>query len=234
MRIDKLISEAGYASRSEAAKAARKGNVTVNGETVKDLSRHIDPERDVVTFYGEEVVYQKNIYIMMNKPEGYVSSTDDKSAPIVLELLDERLQTAGLFPCGRLDKYTLGLLILTNDGAAAHKMLSPKKHVEKTYRFRLQHAISPEEVARLEAGVDIGGFVTKPCRVVMLNEVEGDITLTEGKYHQIKRMAEAVGNKIVYLERTAFAGISLDTALARGEWRYLNDEEMAIIAPYLS
>ena len=113
-------------------------------------------------------------------------------------------------------------------------MLSPKKHVEKTYRFRLQHAISPEEVARLEAGVDIGGFVTKPCRVVMLNEVEGDITLTEGKYHQIKRMAEAVGNKIVYLERTAFAGISLDTALARGEWRYLNDEEMAIIAPYLS
>lgn len=234
MRIDKLISEAGYASRSEAAKAARKGNVTVNGETVKDLSRHIDPERDVVTFYGEEVVYQKNIYIMMNKPEGYVSSTDDKSAPIVLELLDERLQTAGLFPCGRLDKYTLGLLILTNDGAAAHKMLSPKKHVEKTYRFRLQHAITPEEVARLEAGVDIGGFVTKPCRVVMLNEVEGDITLTEGKYHQIKRMAEAVGNKIVYLERTAFAGISLDTALARGEWRYLNDEEMAIIAPYLS
>ncbi|MBR2987930.1 MAG: rRNA pseudouridine synthase [Clostridia bacterium] len=234
MRIDKLISEAGYASRSEAAKAARKGNVTVNGETVKDLSRHIDPERDVVTFCGEEVVYQKNIYIMMNKPEGYVSSTDDKSAPIVLELLDERLQTAGLFPCGRLDKYTLGLLILTNDGAAAHKMLSPKKHVEKTYRFRLQHAISPEEVARLEAGVDIGGFVTKPCRVVMLNEVEGDITLTEGKYHQIKRMAEAVGNKIVYLERTAFAGISLDTALARGEWRYLNDEEMAIIAPYLS
>ncbi len=234
MRIDKLISEAGFASRNEAAKAARKGNVEVNGEKVKDLSRHIDPEKDVVTFFGEVVEYQKNIYIMMNKPEGYVSSTDDKSAPIVLELLDERLQSLGLFPCGRLDKYTVGLLILTNDGVAAHKMLSPKKHVEKTYRFRLSHAITAEEVAKLEAGVDIGDFVTKPCKITMLTDREGDITLTEGKYHQIKRMAEAVKNKIVYLERTAFAGISLDDELSRGEWRYLNDEEMAKIAPYLS
>lgn len=233
MRIDKLISEAGYASRSEAAKAARKGNVSVNGEKVKDLSRHIDPERDVVTYFGETVAYQKNVYIMMNKPEGYVSSTDDKSAPIVLELLDERLQLLGLFPCGRLDKYTVGLLILTNDGAAAHRMLSPKKHVEKTYHFRLSHAITPEEVDLLMAGVDIGGFVTKPCKIVMQTETEGDITLTEGKYHQIKRMAEAVKNKIVYLERTAFAGILLDETLERGEWRYLNEDEMALLAPYL-
>ena len=234
MRIDKLISEAGFASRTEAAKAARKGNVTVNGEKVKDLSRHIDPERDVVTFFGEVVTYQKNVYIMMNKPEGYVSSTDDHSAPIVLELLDERLQLLGLFPCGRLDKYTVGLLLLTNDGQAAHRMLSPKKHVEKTYRFTLAHAITPDEIARLEAGVDIGGFVTKPCKVVMLSDTEGDITLTEGKYHQIKRMAEAVNNKITYLERTAFAGIALDRTLARGEWRYLNEEEMALISPYLT
>ena len=170
---------------------------------------------------------------MMNKPEGYVSSTDDKSAPIVLELLDERLQLLGLFPCGRLDKYTVGLLILTNDGAAAHRMLSPKKHVEKTYHFRLSHAITPEEVDLLMAGVDIGGFVTKPCKIVMQTETEGDITLTEGKYHQIKRMAEAVKNKIVYLERTAFAGILLDETLERGEWRYLNEDEMALLAPYL-
>ena len=234
MRIDKLISETGFASRSEAAKAAKKGNVTVNGVEVKDLSRHIDPAVDVVTFYGEVVEYQKNIYIMMNKPEGYVSSTDDNSSPIVLELLDDRLQNLGLFPCGRLDKYTVGLLILTNDGAAAHRMLSPKKHVEKTYRFRLSHAITEDEVKTLEAGVDIGGFVTKPCRVEMLSPTEGDITLTEGKYHQIKRMAEAVNNKIVYLERTAFAGILLDESLERGEWRYLNEDEMALIAPYLS
>ena len=231
MRIDKLISETGFASRTEAAKAAKKGHVTVNGVAVKDLSRHIDPEKDVVTFLGEVVCYQKNVYIMMNKPEGYVSSTDDPSAPIVLELLDERLQKLGLFPCGRLDKYTLGLLILTNDGPAAHRMLSPKKHVEKVYRFKLKHAITPDEVASLEAGVDIG-FITKPCRVNMITDTEGDITLVEGKYHQIKRMAEAVGNKIVYLERTSFAGITLDPSLERGEWRYLNDEEMEKIAPY--
>ena len=233
MRIDKLISECGFASRSEASKAARKGNVTVNGVPVKDLSKHIDPEKDIVTYFGEVVAYQKNVYIMMNKPEGYVSSTDDKSAPIVLELLDERLQNLGLFPCGRLDKYTVGLLILTNDGAAAHRMLSPKKHVEKVYGFTLAHAITAEEVARLEAGVDIGGFVTKPCHVKMETEVKGTITLTEGKYHQIKRMAEAVGNKITYLERLSFAGILLDDTLERGEWRYLNDEEMALIEPYL-
>lgn len=233
MRIDKLISETGFASRTEAAKAAKKGNVTVNGVAVKDLSRHIDPAKDVVTFFGEVVTYQKNVYLMMNKPEGYVSSTDDPSAPIVLELLDERLQRLGLFPCGRLDKYTVGLLILTNDGGAAHRMLSPKKHVEKTYRFRLQHAITPDEVATIEAGVDIG-FITKPCSITMLTDTEGDITLVEGKYHQIKRMAEAVGNKIVYLERTSFAGIALDRSLARGEWRYLDDAEMALLAPYLS
>ncbi|MBQ7365212.1 MAG: 16S rRNA pseudouridine(516) synthase, partial [Clostridia bacterium] len=121
-----------------------------------------------------------------------------------------------------------------NDGQAAHRMLSPKKHVEKIYRFTLAHAITPDEIARLEAGVDIGGFVTKPCKVVMLSDTEGDITLTEGKYHQIKRMAEAVNNKITYLERTAFAGIALDRTLARGEWRYLNEEEMALISPYLT
>lgn len=234
MRIDKLISEAGLASRNEAAKAARKGNVTVNGEEVKDLSRHIDPEKDVVTFFGEVVEYIKNVYIMMNKPEGYVSSTDDPSGPTVIELLPERMQAWGLFPCGRLDKNTVGLVLLTNDGIAAHRMLSPKKHVEKTYFFRLKKAISKEEIETLEAGVDIGDCVTKPCRVEMRGDCEGYMTLVEGKYHQIKRMAEAVGNKITYLERVTFAGISLDTSLARGEWRYLNEEEMALIKPYLS
>ena len=234
MRIDKLISEVGYASRSEAAKAARKGNVTVNGEEVKDLSRHIDPERDVVTYFGEVIEYTKNVYIMMNKPEGYVSSTDDPSGPTVIELLPERMQAWGLFPCGRLDKNTVGLVLLTNDGIAAHRMLSPKKHVEKTYFFRLKKPILAEEIETLEKGVDIGDCVTKPCRVDMQTETEGHITLVEGKYHQIKRMAEAVGNKITYLERVTFAGISLDRSLARGEFRFLNEEEMALIKPYLS
>lgn len=234
MRIDKLISEMGLASRNEAAKAARKGNVTVNGVEVKDLSKHIDPEKDVVTYFGEVIEYVKNVYIMMNKPEGYVSSTDDPSGPTVIELLPDRMQSWGLFPCGRLDKYTLGLVLLTNDGIAAHRMLSPKKHVEKVYFFHLKKAITQEEIATLEKGVDIGDCVTKPCKIEMESDTQGSITLTEGKYHQIKRMAEAVGNKITYLERIAFAGIALDTTLERGEWRYLNEEEMAKIKPYLS
>ena len=187
-----------------------------------------------MTYFGEVVEYIKNVYIMMNKPEGYVSSTDDPSGPTVIELLPERMQSWGLFPCGRLDKNTVGLVLLTNDGIAAHRMLSPKKHVEKTYFFRLKKEISQEEIETLEKGVDIGDVVTKPCSVHMQAEREGFITLTEGKYHQIKRMAEAVGNKITFLERVTFAGIELDTSLERGEWRYLNEEEMALIKPYLS
>lgn len=234
LRIDRLISEAGLATRSEAAKAAKKGNVTVNGQPVRDLSRHVDPETDLVTFFGEPVGRSENIYILMNKPEGYVSSTDDPSGPVVLDLLPENLKKQGLFPCGRLDKYTVGLLMLTNDGQAAHRMLSPKKHVEKVYRFRLEKPLAEGAAARLAAGVDIGGFVTKPCRVEMESPCEGKITLTEGKYHQIKRMMEAVDNRIVYLERIAFAGISLDPSLTRGAWRYLTEEERAVLAPYLS
>ena len=234
MRIDKLISEAGYASRNEAAKAARKGNVTVNGVEVKDLSKHIDPEKDVVTFFGEVVEYITSVYIMLNKPEGYVSATEDRDAPYVIELLPDRMQSWGLFPCGRLDKNTLGMLLITNNGTAAHRMLSPKKHVEKVYRFTLARPLSREDEEKLEAGVSLGDFVTKPCVIEMTDPTHGEITLTEGKYHQIKRMAEAVGNKITYLERIAFAGITLDPTLARGEWRYLNEEEMAKIAPYLT
>ncbi len=234
MRIDRLLSEAGLASRSEAARAARKGNVTVNGEVVRDLSRHVDPERDAVLFCGEPVERPRNIFLMMNKPEGYVSSTDDPSAPTVLELLSGRLKNVGLFPCGRLDKYTVGLLILTNDGMAAHRMLSPKRHVEKVYRFLLAHPLLSEDEALLEAGVDIGGYVTAPCSIEMETPCEGLITLTEGKYHQIKRMAEAVGNRILFLERVMFAGIALDPALARGEWRPLSAEELTLLSPYLS
>lgn len=232
MRIDKFISEAGLASRSEAAKAARKGNVTLNGKPVKDLSLHIDPEKDEVTYFGETVVPFRHIYLMMNKPEGYVSSTDDRSAPVVLELLPEELQGRGLFPCGRLDKYTVGFLLLTTDGMAAHRMLSPKKHVEKEYRFTLEHAITVNEVNRIMQGINIGGYVTAPCRIHMEDPTHGRIVLTEGKYHEIRRMADAVDNRILFLERTAFAGISLDSSLARGSWRELTPEEMEKIAPY--
>ena len=223
MRIDKFLTETGTCSRSEAGKAVRRGEVLLNGRAVRSASEQIDPEKDRLTFRGEEIVYRKYTYIILNKPEGVVSATEDGDVTVI-DLLPEQLRRLSLFPCGRLDKYTVGFVLLTNDGALAHRLLSPKHHVEKCYRFLSRSPLSDEDMARLEAGVDIGGYFTAPCRL----EREGEgylITLTEGKYHQIKRMLEAVGNKITFLERISFAGIALPAELARGEWRYLTENE---------
>ena len=227
MRIDKFLSEAAVCTRSEASKAARAGGVTVDGVTVKRADLHIDPETSVVTYLGERVVYKKFTYIMLNKPEGYISATDDPRERTVLELLDERSRRLGLFPAGRLDKNTLGLLILTNDGALCHRLLSPKNHVEKTYFFRSERDLTEEDRQRLESGVILDGELTKPARVALDDSRSGRITVTEGKFHQIKRMLEAVCNKIVFLERIEFAGIPLDPSLGRGEWRELTDDEIS-------
>ena len=156
MRLDKFLSETGTATRSESKKAARFGGVTLNGVTVRDLSVHIDPENDHVTYMGNPIVYQKNIYIMMNKPDGVISATEDGNEKTVLELLPEKYRKMEIFPCGRLDKNTLGLLILTNNGALAHRLLSPKCHVEKTYRFECERPLTDSDVELLCKGVDIG------------------------------------------------------------------------------
>ncbi len=162
---------------------------------------------------------------MINKPEGYVSATDDDKFPTVLTLLPDELQKIGLFPCGRLDKNTLGLMLLTNNGPLSHKLLAPKNHVSKKYRFTVKFPISEADVKELESGVDIGGYITAPCNVEMTDEKNGYITLTEGKYHQIKLMVEAVHNQITYLERVTFGPIALDESLERGQWRYLTESE---------
>ena len=225
MRLDKFIVESGLASRSEITKVAKNGGVTVNGQVVRRASGHIDPTTDTVTYLGKEVVWREFTYVMLNKPDGYVSATEDDKFPTVLTLLPEELQRIGLFPCGRLDKNTLGLMLLTNNGPLSHKLLSPKNHVSKKYRFTVKFPISEDDVKALETGVDIGGYITAPCKVEMTGEKEGYITLTEGKYHQIKLMAEAVHNQITYLERVSFGPILLDEALERGEWRYLSADE---------
>ena len=225
MRLDKFIVESGLASRSEITKVAKNGGVTVNGQVVRRASGHIDPTSDKVTYLGKEVIWREFTYVMLNKPEGYVSATDDDKFPTVITLLPDELQRIGLFPCGRLDKNTLGLMILTNNGHLSHKLLAPKNHVSKKYRFTVKFPISENDVNALESGVDIGGYVTAPCKVEMIGEKEGYITLTEGKYHQIKLMAEAVHNQITYLERVTFGPIALDEGLGRGEWRYLTEDE---------
>ena len=229
MRLDKFIVESGLASRSEITKVAKGGGVKVNGQVVRRASGHIDPTTDTVTYLGKEVIWREFTYVMLNKPEGYVSATEDDKFPTVLTLLPEELQRIGLFPCGRLDKNTLGLMLLTNNGPLSHKLLSPKNHVSKKYRFTVKFPISEADVAELESGVDIGGYVTAPCKVEMIADKEGYITLTEGKYHQIKLMAEAVHNQITYLERVTFGPISLDESLERGQWRYLTEEEQTAL-----
>lgn len=225
MRIDKFLSEMAVCSRSEASKAARSGGITVDGVAVKRADTHIDPEVNVVCYLGKQVIYKKFTYIMLNKPDGYISATDDPREKTVLELLDERSRKLGLFPAGRLDKNTLGLLILTNDGELCHRLLSPKNHVAKKYFFRAERDITEDDKRRLESGVMLDGELTKPARVELVDSRSGEITITEGKFHQIKRMLEAVCNKIVFLERVEFAGIPLDRSLARGEWRELTPHE---------
>ena len=215
----------GKATRSESSRLVRQGKVLVNGIPAKKSDMQINPDKDTVVLNGLPVSYKQFTYIMLNKPEGYVSATDDPREKTVLDLVDPEDRRKGLFPCGRLDKNTLGLVILTNDGDSAHRLLSPKHHVSKVYRFESLSPLSENDVSALEKGVDIGGYLTKPCTVTLTGECKGEITLTEGKYHQIKRMLEAVDNKITYLERISFGDIKLDTSLARGQWRYLTPEE---------
>ncbi len=227
MRLDKFLSETKTLTRSEAGKAVRRGDIIVNGKVATKPNMPVETT-DTITVCGRVIEYSEFRYIMLNKPEGYVSATDDKSAPYVTQLLSEELQKFELFPVGRLDKYTVGLMILTDDGKLTHSLLSPKHHAEKVYRFRCEKPI--ERTDELEMGVHIeGGYLTKPCKVKVLSEYEAEITLTEGKYHQIKQMLHAVGNKVTYLERIRFADIPLDPTLERGEYRLLTDKEIELL-----
>lgn len=231
MRIDKFISEAGVASRKEAARAARCGGVIVDGVPAKDLSRHIDPERATVVYLGREIVYRKFTYVMLNKPEGYVSATEDSRLPCVLELLPEELGRQELFPVGRLDRDTVGLMILTNNGQLAHALLSPRHHVEKEYFFRAAEPLAEGAEELFRDGVTLAdGYECKSAGLSLCEDrASGYITLTEGKYHQIKRMVASLDNKVTYLERVRFSDILLDRELKRGEWRFLTAEEICAL-----
>ena len=231
MRIDKLLSELGIASRKEAAKVAKSGGVIVDGVAIKDVSKHIDPSVNTVFYLGREVVYQKYTYVMLNKPEGYVSATDDKSLPYVTELLPEELRRRELFPVGRLDRDTVGLMILTNNGVLAHSLLSPKHHVKKEYYFTSAEPLDANAEGDFASGITLAdGYECKSAELYLAEDRrEGRIVLTEGKYHQIKRMIASRDNRVTSLERISFGGIELDYTLARGEWRYLTDEEIKLL-----
>ncbi len=227
MRLDKFLADTGKYTRSEAGKAIRGGRVTVNGAVIRDPSARIDENSAAVTADGEALGYQRYVYLMLNKPADTVSTTDE-GPKSVMNLFPQELRRMGIFPCGRLDLDTVGFLLMTNDGQTAHELLAPKKHCEKTYRFTCL-PLDDGMIGKLESGIELSDFTSKPCRVTMTDPTHGEITVTEGKYHQIKRMFHAVGSEILTLERITFAGLTLDPTLERGAWRELTDEETATI-----
>ena len=232
-RIDKILSNLGYGSRSELKKLCKSGLVKVNGKVINNPGVQVDVENDEILFDGEKVVYKEFIYLMLNKPDGYISATFDKRDPIVLDLIDKQDLIFEPFPVGRLDKDTEGLLVLTNDGQLAHRVLSPKKHVPKTYYAKVEGVVTEEDVKAFAEGVTLDdGYETMPAELEILKSddiSEIELTIHEGKFHQVKRMFESVGKKVVYLKRLSMGKLKLDEGLVLGEYRELTEEEVKMI-----
>jgi 16S rRNA pseudouridine516 synthase len=240
LRLDKLLADCGKGTRSQVKTYIKQGRVTVNGEVAKSGDVKVDTETDTVSFDNEELSFQRYVYYMLNKPAGVVSATTDNREKTVIELITGD-KPRDLFPVGRLDKDTEGLLLITNDGKLASSLLSPKKHVAKTYYARVVRdkrcgadgiLVTDEIAEHMQNGIDIGDEKpTAPARLNILrqNEVEAEleITITEGRYHQVKRMFQAVGLKVVYLKRLSMGSLVLDENLKLGEYRELSDRELS-------
>ena len=233
MRVDKLLSNVGVASRAELKKYCKQGLISVNGKVINNPGVQVDSESDDIRFNGEKIVYREFVYIMLNKPDGYISATFDKYDPIVLDLIDQSYLVFEPFPVGRLDKDTEGLLVLTNDGQLAHRVLSPKKHVPKTYYAKIQGKVTEEDILAFEKGVILDdGYETMPSQLKILKSddmSEIELTIHEGKFHQVKRMFESVGKKVLYLKRLSMGKLKLDESLGLGEYRELTEEEVKLI-----
>lgn len=227
MRLDKFLCETAGFTRSEAKQAIKKGWISVNGSSVKNADMKVAEEADVVTLQGKLLSFAKFHYYLLHKPAGVITATEDKSQKTVLDLLGG-IPTKNLFPVGRLDKDTEGLLLITDDGELSHKLLSPKKHVDKTYFCLLKKDISEADIKALSEGVDIGDEKpTMPASVKVLSEREVELTIREGRFHQVKRMMQAVGNEVLYLKRLSMGPLSLPDDLEKGCFRPLSDTEIA-------
>ena len=226
MRLDKFLCDCNLGTRSQIKKDIKSGLVTVNDMKVLKPEQHIDENTDRICYKGHPCVYEKYVYYMLHKPAGVVSATEDNHERTVVDLLGQH-KREDLFPVGRLDKDTEGLLLITNDGVLAHELLSPAKHVEKEYECHLMNPLDDRQKEQLEQGVDIGGkTLTKPAVVRVLDEKRITLTITEGKYHQVKRMLHAVGNEVIYLKRLRMGALTLDETLSKGNFRRLTEEEM--------
>ncbi|QMV43898.1 pseudouridine synthase [Cohnella cholangitidis] len=264
IRLDKMLGNLGYGTRSGIKQLIKQGAVTVNGKTVKDHGMQINPNGDEVALDGETIQYRDTVYVLLHKPAGVVSATEDHRDRTVIDLLDEDITVLSPFPVGRLDKDTEGLLLITNDGKLSHELLSPRKHVPKTYRALVAGAVGQEDAEAFGQGVTLDdGYVTMPAQLRVLATAKGqatpsgdeeghgteltealklvpqlaeldtnealswiELTIHEGKFHQVKRMFESVGKKVLYLRRVSMGPLLLDPSLAPGEWRELTEEEL--------
>lgn len=231
MRLDKFLCDMQLGTRSHVKEAIRKGHVSVNGIPVKSPDMKLDERQDVVTYMGQTLTYQTLYYYMLHKPAGVVTATKDRREPTVMGLMSD---AAGkdLFPVGRLDKDTEGLLLVTNDGELAHKLLAPGKHVEKTYYAECSGVLTADGIAALEKGVDIGDEEPiRPAKVALVSQSDGsyamELTITEGRFHQVKRMVQAVGGTVTYLKRLSMGTLMLDETLPKGSCRALTDGEIS-------
>ena len=233
-RLDKIIASTGRYSRREASERIRRGEVLVNGVPARSASEKADPASDVITVAGAAVEWKAAHWVMMNKPAGVLSATSDGRDRTALDLLPEAYRKIGLFPAGRLDKDAVGLLLLTDDGDYAHRVISPGRHVWKEYYVETEGALRPEHVAAVEKGLRLRGMECLPARLEIL-QAEGPgkalVTVREGKYHQVKRMMAALGCPVTFLKRTAIGGLRLDGDLAPGQWRELTAEEAGRVFP---
>lgn len=232
IRLDKYLADMGIGTRQEVKKYMKQGRVAIDGEIVKKPEIKVDTDKSKVYFDGKEVAYAEYEYYMLHKPAGVISATEDNHCETVIDLIESK-KRKDLFPVGRLDKDTEGLLLITNDGALAHRLLSPKKHVDKCYYAKIQGKVTQEDVEAFAKGVNIGTEEaeewTMPGELVIVNSGEISeirLTIQEGKFHQVKRMFQAVGKEVIYLKRERMGTLILDESLAPGDYRELTDEEL--------
>lgn len=234
-RLDKIISATGKKSRREVREMVRQGRVLVDGKPAPAADMKVDPQTAVILLDGEPLGYEKFTYVMLHKPAGVLTATEDRRQETVLDLLPPELRRRALSPVGRLDKDTEGLLLLTNDGQLAHRLLSPKSHVDKVYYARVDGALEPGDIAAFAAGMTLGdGLECLPAGLEILSPTEALVTLREGKFHQVKRMLAARGKPVLYLKRLSMGRLRLDPALAPGAWRMLTEEERSALNLSLS
>lgn len=233
LRLDKLLAHSGYGSRKDVKQLLKSARIMVNGKKVSSGKIHVNPEQDQIYVNDERVIYEEFVYYLLHKPAGVISATEDVRDKTVLDLLAAEDQLKSPFPVGRLDKDTEGLLLLTNDGKLAHQLLTPKNNIGKTYYAKINQPVTEEDKIAFKNGVTLDdGYQTKPAELVILKSdinSEIELTITEGKFHQVKRMFEAVGKRVVYLKRVSMGEWMLDPTLAKGKYRRLTEEEVAYL-----